>query len=70
MDGETDIKVSAEDEGDIIQGCIDVVVIQGQLWVTVIEANNSEFSITKAIPQALAYMLAAPNSGKPVLGWS
>ncbi|MEM9485269.1 MAG: type I restriction enzyme HsdR N-terminal domain-containing protein, partial [Cyanobacteria bacterium P01_F01_bin.116] len=40
---------------------IDVLVLQNQLWVTVIEAKNSEFSITKAIPQTLAYMLAAPN---------
>ncbi|MBD2111525.1 MULTISPECIES: type I restriction endonuclease [Cyanophyceae] len=68
VDGETSIQVAAEDEGDIIQGAIDVVVIQGQLWVTVIEAKNSEFSITKAIPQALAYMLAAPNSEKPAFG--
>lgn len=68
VDGETSIQVAAEDEGDIIQGSIDVVVIQGQLWVTVIEAKNSEFSITKAIPQALAYMLAAPDSAKPAFG--
>ncbi len=68
VDGETGIQVSAEDEGEVIQGCIDVLVIQGQLWVTVIEAKNSEFSITKAIPQALAYMLAAPNSEKPAFG--
>lgn len=68
VDGETSIQVAAEDEGDIIQGSIAVVVIQGQLWVTVIEAKNSEFSITKAIPQALAYMLAAPDSAKPAFG--
>ncbi len=68
VDGETNIQVSAEDEGEVIQGCIDVLVIQGQLWVTVIEAKNSEFSITKAIPQALAYMLAAPNAEKPAFG--
>ncbi len=68
VDGETNIKVSAEDEGEIIQGCIDVVVIQGQLWVTVIEAKNSEFSITKAIPQALTYMLADSSGEKPAFG--
>ncbi|PZV04658.1 MAG: restriction endonuclease subunit R [Leptolyngbya sp.] len=68
VDGEASIQVAAEDEGDIIQGSIDVVVIQGQLWVTVIEAKNSEFSITKAIPQALAYMLAAPDSARPAFG--
>ncbi len=68
VEGETSIQVTAEDEGEIIQGCIDVVVIQGQLWVTVIEAKNSEFSITKAIPQALAYMLATPKADKPAFG--
>ena len=68
VSGETGIKVSAEDQGEIIQGSIDVLVIHGQLWVTVIEAKNSEFSITKAIPQALAYMLAASNSENPIYG--
>ena len=68
VDGETKIQVSAEDEGEVIQGCIDVLVIQDQLWVTVIEAKNSEFSITKAIPQALAYMLAAPHVEKATFG--
>jgi hypothetical protein len=68
VDGETEIKVVAEDEGEVIQGCIDVLVIQEQLWIAVIEAKNSEFSIVKAIPQALAYMLAAPNPDRPVFG--
>ena len=68
VDGETNIQVSAEDEGETIQGCIDVLVIQAEIWVTVIEAKNSELSITKAIPQALAYMLAAPNLEKPAYG--
>lgn len=68
VDGETNITVSAEDEGEIIKGAIDVVVIQDQLWVTTIEAKNSEFSITKAIPQTLAYMLAAPDAQKPNFG--
>ncbi len=65
VDGEINVQVSAEDEGEVIQGSIDVLVIQRQLWVTVIEAKNSEFSLTKAIPQALAYMLAAPSSERP-----
>lgn len=66
--GEKEIKVSAEDEGEVIQGSIDVLVIQNQLWVTVIEAKNSEFSLNKALPQALAYMLASPNPEKPAFG--
>lgn len=69
VDGETNIEVSAEDEGEVINGSIDVLVVQERFWVTVIEAKNSEFSITKAIPQALAYMLASPQLGQPVLGF-
>jgi hypothetical protein len=68
VEGERNIKVSAEDEGEVIQGYIDVVVVQAQLWVTTIEAKNSEFSITKAIPQTLAYMLAALETRKPNFG--
>ena len=66
--GEASIQVSAEDEGEIIQGSIDVLVVQEMLWVTVIEAKNSEFSITKAIPQTLAHMLANPRVHRPCFG--
>ncbi len=45
-----------------------MLVIQGQLWVTLIEAKNSEFSITKAIPQASSYMLASPNGEQATFG--
>jgi hypothetical protein len=68
VEGEANIQVSAEDEGEIIQGSIDVLVVQKSLWITVIEAKNSEFSITKAIPQTLAYMLAQGMSDRPCFG--
>jgi hypothetical protein len=68
VDGEVNIEVSAEDEGETIKGCIDVLAVQERFWVTVIEAKNSEFSITKAIPQALAYMLSSPQLDQPALG--
>ena len=68
VEGEASIQVSAEDKGEIIQGSIDVLVVQEMLWVTVIEAKNSEFSITKAIPQTLAYMLSNPRVHRPCFG--
>jgi hypothetical protein len=68
VEGEANIQVSAVDEGVIIQGSIDVLVVQQTLWITVIEAKNSEFSITKAIPQTLAYMLAQPRPDRPCFG--
>jgi hypothetical protein len=44
------------------------LVVDRTFWITVIEAKNSEFSITKAIPQTLSYMLAEPNPQRPTFG--
>lgn len=66
--GELAVKVEAEDEGEVIRGEIDVLVLQEQFWLTVIEAKNSEFSLTKAISQGLAYMLANPHPERRAFG--
>ncbi len=68
VQGEANIQVSGEDEGVVIQGCIDVLAVQDIFWILVIEAKNSEFSLTKALPQALTYMLASPQSNQPTFG--
>ena len=66
---ETPVEISAEDEGENVQGRIDVLVLQNQLWVLVIEAKKSQFSLEPAIPQALAYMMANPNPDRPAFGF-
>lgn len=66
--GELAVQVAAQDGDETIQGNIDVLVLHRTLWVTVIEAKNSELSLTKAIPQCLAYMLASPNATQPTFG--
>jgi len=68
MRGEQSIEISAEDEGEIIRGRIDILVIQEKLWLLVIESKRSSFSLLEAIPQALVYMLANPNQDKPTFG--
>ncbi|MCC5653753.1 restriction endonuclease subunit R [Nostoc sp. XA013] len=68
MRGEESIEISAEDEGEIIRGRIDVLVIQEQFWLLVIESKRSSFSLLEAVPQALVYMLANPNQDKPTFG--
>ena len=68
MRGEQSIEISAEDEGEIIRGRIDILVIQEQFWLLVIESKRSSFSLLEAIPQALIYMLANPNQDKPTFG--
>ncbi len=65
---ESSVQIAAEDEGEIVQGRIDILVIQKQLWVLVIEAKRGSFSLEPGIPQALAYMIANPNPDKPVFG--
>jgi predicted type IV restriction endonuclease len=59
---ETQTSISSPDEdeeGMIIRGAIDVLVVLEKLWVLVIEAKMSNFSLTAALPQALSYMLAS-----------
>lgn len=65
---ETPVQITALDEGEVIQGRIDVLVLQNQFWVLVIESKRGSFSLQPAIPQALAYMMANPNPEKPVFG--
>ena len=58
LETETAIAVEMKDGGAIIRGRIDVLVIKNQLWLLVIESKRSDFAVTRAIPQALAYMLS------------
>lgn len=50
-----------EIQKEIIKGKIDVLVLYKQLWLLVIESKRNNFSLQKAIPQALTYMLSSPN---------
>ncbi|OKH52205.1 type I restriction endonuclease subunit R [Calothrix sp. HK-06] len=68
IETETSTQISAEDEGIIVKGNIDVLVIQKRLWVLVIESKSIKFDVITALPQALAYMLDTPNIEKPTFG--
>jgi predicted type IV restriction endonuclease len=68
VDTEKEVQIVAEDEGIQLCGRLDVLVLQEQFWVLVIEAKRAEFSLKVVIPQAIAYMLAAPQLGKPLYG--
>lgn len=65
---EKSVRISEEDEGLIVEGRIDVLVLFGQLWVMVIESKQAAFSIEAGLAQILAYMLANPNPKKPSFG--
>jgi hypothetical protein len=65
---EESIELAIEDEGEIIRGRIDALVIQEQFWLLIIESKRASFSLLEAIPQALTYMLASPHPEKPIFG--
>ncbi len=59
---EAEISISSTDpdDGTVVRGAIDVLVIMEKLWLLVIESKMSDFSLTKALAQTLSYMLASP----------
>ena len=65
---ERQVEIISEDEGTIVKGKIDVLVLQEQLWILVIEAKKAQFSLEPGIPQALAYMLDNPHPEKTIFG--
>ncbi|GBO56582.1 hypothetical protein APA_4917 [Pseudanabaena sp. lw0831] len=68
IETETATALEMKDEGAIIQGRIDVLVIKNRLWLLVIESKRSDFAVTRAIPQALAYMLSNLETAQPTFG--
>ncbi|MEL6383306.1 MAG: type I restriction enzyme HsdR N-terminal domain-containing protein [Cyanobacteria bacterium J06626_18] len=65
IETETSVELEMEDEGVVIRGRIDVLVLKNRLWLLVIESKRSDFAVTRAIPQALAYMLSNPELNQP-----
>ena len=65
---EETVEISDEDEEVAVKGKIDVLVVKNQLWVLVIESKRPSYSLEVAIPQALAYMMASPNTDRPTFG--
>lgn len=57
IETETSVELELEDEGRVIRGRIDVLVLKKRFWLLVIESKWSDFAVTRAIPQALTYML-------------
>lgn len=68
IETEASTEILAEDEGVLLKGRIDVLVIQRQFWVLVIESKSTKFAALAGQPQALTYMLSKPNPEKPSFG--
>ncbi|MBD1845613.1 restriction endonuclease subunit R [Cyanobacteria bacterium FACHB-63] len=65
---EPSVEIAAEDEGVIITGNLDALVLNDQLWVLVVESKRASFSVEEGLPQILSYMLANPNPERPCFG--
>lgn len=66
---ETEVWFTAEDQGEVIKGRVDVLVVRERLWVAVVESKNKRFSLIEAVPQALTYMMSSPHPGLPTFGF-
>ncbi|MBW4576539.1 MAG: restriction endonuclease subunit R [Aphanothece sp. CMT-3BRIN-NPC111] len=65
---EESIDIALEDDGVIIKGKIDTLILKDQLWVMVIESKKASFSIEEGLAQILTYMLSNPHPEKPSYG--
>jgi predicted type IV restriction endonuclease len=68
IETETSVDIALQDEGVLIRGRIDILVLKQRLWLLVIESKRSDFSAARAIPQALSYMLGNPETSQPTFG--
>ena len=65
---EHSIEIVAEDEGTVIRGQLDILLMKEQFWVMAIESKRFSFSIEAGLAQLLSCMLANPHPTKPGFG--
>ena len=68
MKAERSTEIVSEDEGVIIRGQLDLIVLKERFWVLVIESKGFSYSPEAGLAQLLAYMLASLDSEKPGFG--
>lgn len=68
MKAETSVELSLNDGEEILQGRLDVLVLQEQFWVLVLESKKTALSALSGLPQALAYLSANPSLDRPMYG--
>ncbi len=65
---EATVEIVLEDQDEILQGRIDTLILNAQIWVLVIEAKKSTFALSIALPQLLTYMLSHATAGQALFG--
>ena len=65
---EPSIEIQSEDEGIVITGSLDTLVLKDHLWILVVESKRASYSVEAGLAKILAYMLAAPSPDRPCYG--
>lgn len=68
LKAEAAVELSIDDGEEILRGRIDVLIVHASLWIMVLESKKTTISARSALPQALAYLMAAPASDAPLFG--
>ncbi|WP_286132401.1 restriction endonuclease subunit R [Leptolyngbya sp. O-77] len=59
------IEVIEENEGVVVTGTLDILVLKEKLWLLVIESKRAALSIESGLAQLLSYLLGRPLLGRP-----
>ncbi|HEY9599362.1 MAG TPA: type I restriction endonuclease [Cyanophyceae cyanobacterium] len=65
---EESVQITIDDGEEVLQGRLDVLVLQNQLWIVVLESKKTALSVWSALPQTLAYLMANPLPERPSFG--
>ncbi|MGB7444223.1 MAG: restriction endonuclease subunit R [Coleofasciculaceae cyanobacterium] len=65
---EEPIELAEEDDGVLVRGRIDTLVLKERLWVMTVESKKVAFSIEEGLAQILTYMLGNPHPERPSYG--
>lgn len=57
---EYSVEIGDVEEGILIKGSLDTIVLQDQVWVLVVESKQATYSVEAGRAQILSYMLASP----------
>lgn len=68
LKSEASVEIVIDDGEEILQGRIDALILQSRLWVLVLEAKKTTIPLRSALPQLLTYLMANPQSDRPLFG--
>jgi len=68
IESEKSVELLTVDEGILVRGSIDILLLIESFWVVAIEAKRAQYSLEAGLPQLLFYMLSNPNPDRPTFG--